>query len=155
MHRKHRTVSSWDQLLNKLLPTRLLCHWGFSRQEYWSGLEWDPSPGDLPNPGIKPRSCSLQVDSLLAGPPGKPKYSIKVGYSTSQPSTTSLVTGLSKWRQRNVGATFTADLKENLNLRFAHHLLESRYPSVRSLKSPHPAAEFPVWWTPKVIFWRN
>ena len=26
---------------------------GFSRQEYWSGLQW-PSPGDLPNPGIKP-----------------------------------------------------------------------------------------------------
>ena len=28
---------------------------GFSRQEYWSGLPF-PSPGDLPNPGIKPRS---------------------------------------------------------------------------------------------------
>jgi len=37
----------------------------FSRQEYWSGLPF-PSPGDLPNPGIKPGSPTLQVDSLLS-----------------------------------------------------------------------------------------
>ena len=37
---------------------------GFSRQEYWSGLPF-PSPGDLPNPGIKPRSPASQADSLL------------------------------------------------------------------------------------------
>ena len=36
---------------------------GFSRQEYWSGLPF-PSPGDLPDPGIEPRSPALQVDSL-------------------------------------------------------------------------------------------
>ena len=37
-------------------------------------LEWRfPSPGDLPNPGIKPRSPILQADSLLAEPSGKPK----------------------------------------------------------------------------------
>ena len=30
-----------------------------------------PSPADLPNPGIKPRSPSLQVDSLLSEPPGE------------------------------------------------------------------------------------
>ena len=36
---------------------------GFSRQEYWSGLPC-PSPGDLPNPGIKLRSLALQADSL-------------------------------------------------------------------------------------------
>ena len=45
---------------------------GFSRQERWSGLPF-PSPGDLPKPEIKPRSPALQVDSLLAEPPGKPK----------------------------------------------------------------------------------
>ena len=44
---------------------------GFSRPEYWSGKPF-PSPGDLPNPGIKPRSPALQVDSLPAEPPGKP-----------------------------------------------------------------------------------
>ena len=44
----------------------------FSRPEYWSGEPF-PSPGDLPNPGIKPRSLTLQADSLPAEPPGKPK----------------------------------------------------------------------------------
>ena len=43
---------------------------GFSRQEYWSGLPF-PSPGDLPDPGIKPGSPALQADSLLSEPPGK------------------------------------------------------------------------------------
>ena len=38
-----------------LWPTRPLCPWGFSRQEYWSGLLCPP-PGDLPNPGIEPTS---------------------------------------------------------------------------------------------------
>ena len=47
---------------------------GFSRQEYWSGLPF-PSPGELPNPGIEPRSPALQVDSLLSEPPGKPPVS--------------------------------------------------------------------------------
>ena len=44
---------------------------GFSRQEYWSGLPF-PSPGELPDPGIKPRSPALQVDTLPFEPPGKP-----------------------------------------------------------------------------------
>ena len=39
----------------------------FSRPEYWSGKPF-PSPGDLPNPGIEPRSPALQVDSLPAEP---------------------------------------------------------------------------------------
>ena len=42
---------------------------GFSRQEYWSGLPF-PSPGDLPNPGIEPKSPTLQVDALTSEPPG-------------------------------------------------------------------------------------
>ena len=42
---------------------------GFSRQEYWSGLPF-PSPGDLPDPGIKPRSPALQGDALPSEPPG-------------------------------------------------------------------------------------
>ena len=44
---------------------------GFSRQEHWSGLPF-PSPGDLPDPGIEPRSPALQTDALTAEPPGKP-----------------------------------------------------------------------------------
>ena len=47
---------------------------GFSRQEYWSGLPF-PSPGDLPNPGIEPRSASLQADILPSEPPGNPRKS--------------------------------------------------------------------------------
>ena len=42
----------------------------FSKQEYWSGLPF-PSPGDLPGPGIEPRSPTLQADSLPSEPPGK------------------------------------------------------------------------------------
>ena len=43
----------------------------FSRPEYHS--EWPfPSPGDLPDPGIKPRSPALQADSLLSESPEKP-----------------------------------------------------------------------------------
>ena len=44
----------------------------FSRSEYWS-VQPFPSPGSLPNPGIKPRSPTLQSGSLPAEPPGKPK----------------------------------------------------------------------------------
>ena len=36
---------------------------GFSRQEYWNGLPFI-SPGDLPDPGIEPRSPALQADAL-------------------------------------------------------------------------------------------
>ena len=42
----------------------------FSRQEYWSGLPFS-SPGDLSDPGIKPRSLALQADALPSEPPGK------------------------------------------------------------------------------------
>ena len=41
---------------------------GFSRQEYWSGLPF-PSPGELPDPGIEPRSPALQADTLTSEPP--------------------------------------------------------------------------------------
>ena len=56
-----------------LEPARLLCPWGFSRQEYWSGLPFPP-PGNLSDPGIKPMfhaATALQVDSLQ--PQGKPE----------------------------------------------------------------------------------
>ena len=44
---------------------------GFSRQEYWSGLPF-PSPGDLPNPGIKLGSPALEADALTSEPPAWP-----------------------------------------------------------------------------------
>ena len=47
---------------------------GFSRQEYWSGLLF-PSPGNLPDPGIEPRSPALEADVLTSEPPEKPNCS--------------------------------------------------------------------------------
>ena len=51
-----------------MYTARVLLSMGFSRKDYWSG-EPCPSPGDLPNPGIKPRSPTLQADSLPSKPP--------------------------------------------------------------------------------------
>ena len=44
---------------------------GFPRQEYWSGLLF-PSPGDHPDPGIRPASSDLAGTLFTIGPPGKP-----------------------------------------------------------------------------------
>ena len=55
----------------------------FSRQDYWSGLPF-PSPGDLPHPGVKPRSPALQADSSPSESPGKPvwkRMKLKAEYS--------------------------------------------------------------------------
>ena len=51
---------------------------GFSRQECWNGLLF-PSPGDIPDPGIKPRSPALQADSLLSGPQGSQTHLTEYG----------------------------------------------------------------------------
>ena len=64
-----RSVVSDSLQPHVLQPASLL--WEFSRQEYWSGLP-RPAPGDLPNPGIEPRSPELQADSLPTKPGGKP-----------------------------------------------------------------------------------
>jgi len=48
----------------------------FSRQEHWSGLPF-PSPGDLPDPRINPRSSALQTGSLPSEPPGNLKVKKK------------------------------------------------------------------------------
>ena len=58
-------VTSWTIALQAHLSM------GFSRQEHWSGLPF-PSPRDLPNQGIEPRSPALQADSFLSEPPVKP-----------------------------------------------------------------------------------
>ena len=68
----HFSVMSDSLRPHGLQPARLLCPWGFSRQEYWSGLPCPP-PGDRPNPWIESRSPTLQADSFPSEPPGKPK----------------------------------------------------------------------------------
>ena len=54
----------------RMVASQAPLSFGFSRQEYWSGLPF-PSPGDLPDPGIKPGSPALQADSLLSELEGK------------------------------------------------------------------------------------
>ena len=49
--------------------------WGSPGKKYWSGLLF-PTPEDLPNPGIEPRSPALQADALTSEPPGKPKVKV-------------------------------------------------------------------------------
>ena len=74
-----RTVCVWVSLSvvsASLQPPWTVAHQAplsieFCRQEYWRGLPF-PSPGDLPDPGIKSRSPALWADSLLPMPPGKP-----------------------------------------------------------------------------------
>ena len=59
----HSSILAWKIPWKKELGG--LQSMGFSRQEYWSGLPF-ASPGNLPNPGIKPGSPALQTDNLLS-----------------------------------------------------------------------------------------
>ena len=59
-------VTSWTAALQAPLSI------AFPRQEYWSELPF-PSSRDFPDPGVKLGSPTLQIDSLLSEPPGKPK----------------------------------------------------------------------------------
>ena len=65
-------VTAWTIACQAPLSTE------FSRQGYWSGLPF-PFPGDLPDPGIEPRSSTLQADSLPYEPPGKIHLWINLG----------------------------------------------------------------------------
>ena len=78
---EHYFASVWVSIVKSLSRVRLFATpWtvayqaspsmGFSRQEYWSGLPF-PSPGDLPDPGIKPGFPALEADALTSEPPGK------------------------------------------------------------------------------------
>ena len=102
----HSVVPSSLRLYG-LQPARLLCPWGFSRQEYWSGVPCPP-PRDLPNPENEPRSPSLQVDSSPTEPPGKPKNTgMGVAYpfsrGSSQPTNQTGISCIA-------GGFFTAEL---------------------------------------------
>ena len=61
-----------------------VAHMGFSRQKYWRGLPF-PSPGDLPDPGIEPRSPTLQADVLTSEPPGKPQRDFRTEHFLQAP----------------------------------------------------------------------
>ena len=69
---------------------------GFPRQEYWSGLPF-PSPGDLPDLGIEPRSPALQADALPSESPGKPS---PVGLVSNKETRTQTWNRKMVWGQR-------------------------------------------------------
>ena len=86
---------------------------GFPKQEYQSGLPF-PSPGDLPDPAIDPRSPALQADSLLSEPPGKPHifYSIQL-YNYTPPT---YKNRMMQWKEHEQHQT-----KLDLNLSSSDH----------------------------------
>ena len=65
------TEATQQQQQQQTVAHQALLSVEFSRKEDWSGLPF-PSPGDLPNLGIEPGSPTLQADSLLSEPSGKP-----------------------------------------------------------------------------------
>ena len=64
---------------HQLQPARLLCPWGFCRQEYWSGLLF-PSPGDLPDPGMELGSSALQMTLYQLSYQGSPHLNDIIWY---------------------------------------------------------------------------
>ena len=95
-------------------PTGFLCPWGFSRQQYWSGLPCPP-PEDLPNPGTQPRSPTLQADSLPTEPPGKPKNA-GVG-------SLSLFQGIFPIQESNLGLLHCRQILYQLSYYSQHYVL--------------------------------
>ena len=83
----------------------------FSRQEYWSGLPF-PSPGDFPDPGIKPGSPTLQADALPSKPPGKPRQ-VKISESYAQRLAKLWMQRKSSWRQLNILIQWRHDGQES------------------------------------------
>ena len=96
------------------IAPRLLCPWGFSRQEYWSEFPYPP-PGDLPNPGIEPRPSKLQVDSLSFEPPGK--------YRNTGESNLTLLQGNFMTQELNQGLLHCRGIFYQLNYQGSLHQL--------------------------------
>ena len=106
---------------------------GFFRQEYWSGLPF-PSPGDLPNPGIEPRSAMLGVDSLPTEPPGKPSKNTRVG-------NLSLLQRIFLTQESNQGLLHCRQMRYQLSYQEAQF-----WPSTgwQKLSSPMSLCAFPI-----------
>ena len=62
-----------DSATSFTVASHALLSMEFSRQEYWNGLPF-PSPGDIPDPGIKPRPPALQANFLPSVPPGRQPF---------------------------------------------------------------------------------
>ena len=106
IHYSHHVLTD-SVVSNSLWPHGLLkapLSMGFSRQEYWCGLP-SPSPGDLPNPGIEPRAPALQVDSLPAELPGKPRIFCTPPVGGFEPRSTTWQAGIPTTIQTSHHAT--------------------------------------------------
>ena len=117
-HTLNCLVVSDFQQPHGLQLARLLCPWGFSRQEYWSRVPCVP-PGDLPNPGIKPRSPTLQADSLPSEPPGKP-MNTEVGSH-------SLLQGIFLTQESNWGLLHCRQILDQLSYQESPYSIYSSY----------------------------
>ena len=77
------TIQSLSRVQLFVTPSTAACQaprsMGFPRQEYWSGLLC-PSPGDLPDPGIKPSTSALAGRFFTIEPPGKPLQESRKGH---------------------------------------------------------------------------
>ena len=126
-----------------LYPARLLCPWGFSRQEYQSRLPCPP-PGDFPNPGIEPRSALL-VDSLPTEPPGKPNNTV-VG-------SLSLLQGSSQPRNQTTVFCIASGFFTSWATREAHKFKSNKYKLWLYL-TLHPNYSFFTWFWHSGIYQR-
>ena len=106
-----------DRVKGKVAQLHLtLCNpMDYSRPEYWSGQPF-PSPEDLPNPEIEPRSPTLQVDSLAAEPLGTEILVSKIGViwpqakESLQPSALKEIFSQNVWRECGSGDTLILSL---------------------------------------------
>ena len=131
----------------------------FSRQEYWSGLPF-PSPGDLPDPGIQPRSPTSQVDSLPFEPSGKPphnsiylssvQFSCSVMSDSCNPMTAVCHASLSITNSQSLLELMSIELVmpfSHLILCCPLLLLPSVFPSIRVFSNMSvPCIRWPKYW---------
>ena len=83
---------------------------GSSKKEYWSGQPF-PSPGHLPNRGIKPRSPALLEDSLLSGPTAKSNPKKEVNNNLVSPQETGKISN----KQSNLTPKATGERRTKAN----------------------------------------
>ena len=142
----------------------------FSRQEYWSGLPF-PSPGDLPDPGIKPRSSIFQADSLPFEPPGKLPHNSIYSIQLVAQSCLTLCDPMTAICYASLSITNSRSLVElmfvELVMPFSHLilcqpllLLPSIYPSIKVFSNVSaPCIRWPKYrsfsWCPLNICWIN
>ena len=109
----------------------------FPRQEYWNGLLF-PSPEDLPDPGIEPRSPTLLAFSLPSEPPAKPSWFSSVQFSSVAQSCPTLCDPMNR---STPGLPVHHQLPE-FTQTHVHQVSDAIQPS-HSLLSPSPPAPNP------------